>query len=65
MADETEQETIFPSRNSLEALTAEAKTLLPITKENELISLLQMHRNTLLQVQKQIRGSSTLLEKAL
>lgn len=43
-----EQQSLFPTRTSMEEVIAEAKAALPITNENQLIALLQLQQNTLL-----------------
>lgn len=50
MADQQKprQRTLFPSRDSLEEVYMEARAMLPIEDNNQLISLLHMHSNTIL-----------------
>ena len=50
MADQAkpEQKTLFPCRDSLEEVYAEASAQLPIADHNQLIALLHMHNNTIL-----------------
>ncbi len=45
---ETRQQSLFPTAASLEEVFAEAKAQLPITTENQLVALLQLHSNTVL-----------------
>lgn len=42
------QLSLFPTRDSVAQVVAEAKAQLPITEENKLVALLQMHENTIL-----------------
>jgi hypothetical protein len=42
-----ETKSIYPVKDSEEALLQEAKSQLPITTENELVVLLETHKNTI------------------
>lgn len=56
MSDTTkmEQQSLFPARDSLREVIEEAKASLPITNPNQLVSILQLHENTLIkQLEKQ------------
>tara|TARA_B110000285_G_C15136495_1_gene627300 strand:+ start:3355 stop:3540 length:186 start_codon:yes stop_codon:yes gene_type:complete len=44
----TEQYSIFPSRNNLAEVEAEALSQLPITSPNNLIAILRLQQNTLI-----------------
>lgn len=52
MAKEPQQQSLFPTADSLEQIEAEAKAALPITDENELMALLHKHQNTILHLQE-------------
>lgn len=43
-----EQQSIFPSRNTLKEVEQEGISQLPITTSNELIALLRLQQNTLI-----------------
>jgi hypothetical protein len=47
------QLSLFPARKSVKQVIAEGKAKLPITTENELIALLELHQNTILSLQTQ------------
>jgi hypothetical protein len=52
------QLTLFPSRDSVQTVFEEARAQLPITTENQLIALLQLHQNTLIRaIEKQPRSA--------
>jgi hypothetical protein len=55
MADQIkpEQKTLFPTRESLEEVLAEASAQLPITTHNQLVSLLHLQTNTVLNLAEQ------------
>lgn len=43
---------LFPTRDTLAEVIAEGKAQLPITDENVLVALLQLQRNTLLNIMR-------------
>lgn len=49
----SEQTSLFPTRDTLQAVLEEANAQLPIATRNELIALLQTHTNTILQLIEQ------------
>ena len=44
------QQTLFPTKDSLKEVVDEALAALPIDNPNTLISLLQLHQNTILRL---------------
>lgn len=49
-SDTPQQNSLFPTRDSLQEVVDEALGKLPITSQNELIALLQLQQNTILQL---------------
>jgi hypothetical protein len=52
MQNKPQQYSLFPTRDSVEEVIEEAKAQLPITDENQLVALLQIHQNTLISLLK-------------
>lgn len=52
------QQSLFPVRDSLQVVQQEALARLPITSENELISILQTQQNTLLELIRRAKESN-------
>jgi hypothetical protein len=50
MTEKPHQQSVFPTSDSLDQIVEEAKQQLPIEHENDLMSLLQRYKNTLLKV---------------
>lgn len=56
MYPQPQRNSLFPTCNTLEQFVAEAKAQLPITHENQLMSLLQTHQNTILKLQDEFHA---------
>ena len=52
----TTQKSLFPTADSVEVVVQEALTKLPITNPNELIALLELHRNTIINTMRSTHG---------
>ena len=50
------QLSLFPARDSVKQVVAEGLAQLPITNENELITLLRLHENTILKQRESQNG---------
>ncbi len=49
------QETLFPTRDTVEQVIQEGKAMLPITNQNDLVALLQLQMNTVINLTAAIR----------